>query len=73
MPKKVKDRLRISYVPAYLHSLTGETRCEHTIRNWINRGVRLGDRVVKLRSEKLYGLVYTRKCWLDEFIQEINH
>jgi hypothetical protein len=42
-----------------------------TVRNHITHGVRLGDgKVVKLRAMLLGGNYYTRREWVDEYLQQ---
>ena len=65
--------LRISQVPAYLEANYGVTRDARTIYMWTHKGLKVGGKVVKLKSGKdNLGQVFTRKEWVDRFIERVN-
>jgi hypothetical protein len=66
------NRLRLSEVPAYLYKLTGESRQLRTISFWVTQGRVKNGRTVKLKTEKVCGMYYTREEWVQEFIEEIS-
>jgi len=73
MPRIMVDRLRISAVPGYIYGLTGEWRAVRTVDYWARKGLDRGDgKKLKLKSEKICGIRYTRKNWVDEFLGEMN-
>ena len=73
MPPRVIDRLKMCDVPAYLLSKTGVTRQKWTVYRWAVHGKRsYSNRVVKLRAEKICGQVFTRQCWVDSFLRELE-
>lgn len=69
---KVDDRMRISAVPVYILNKTGELRSRRAVSYWTKQGLQKGGRTLRLKSEKICGIVYTRKSWVDKFIEEIN-
>lgn len=71
MPK-INDRLRISAVPVYIYGLTGEMRAVRTMNYWIRKGLNCGGKKIYLKSEKRCGIVYTRKSWVNKFLEEMN-
>ena len=73
MPPRVIDRLKMCDVPAYLYSKTGVTREKWTIYRWHRVGKKsYSNRMIKLKSEKICGQVFTRKAWVDSFLRELE-
>jgi len=73
MPKKVEDRLKISDVPNYLLFKTHISRGIWIIYHWIRVGKRsYSNRPIKLRTERIYGQMFTRKSWVDKFVKELE-
>lgn len=73
MPHRVTDRLQIHDVPAYILSKTGVTRHKWTIYYWRTHGKRsYSNRLIKLKSEKICGQLFTRRCWVDAFLRELE-
>ena len=69
---KITDRLRISAVPTYIYGLTGEWRAVRTVSYWTKKGLDRGGEKIYLKSEKRCGIVYTRKSWVNEFLEKMN-
>ena len=59
--------------PAIVYELTGVNRCAKSVFNWAAKGRadQHGD-TVKLRWVKRLGLRYTRREWLNEFIEAVG-
>lgn len=70
--QKINNRLRISAVPGYIYGLTGEWRAVRTVNYWIQKGLDCDDKKIYLKSEKRCGITYTRKSWVDKFLEEMN-
>lgn len=69
---KADDRLRISAVPTYIYGLTGEWRARRTVDFWTRKGLDHNGGKLKLKSEKICGIIHTRKSWVNEFLEEMN-
>ena len=73
MSQRVTDRLKICDVPAYIYSKTGVIRHKWTIYHWRTYGKRTySNRLIRLKSEKICGQVFTRQSWVDAFLQELE-
>jgi len=71
--RQVTDRLIISDVPAYLQSQHDVSMKVWTIHRWTTHGRKsYTNRVVKLRCEWILRKKFTRKSWVNEFIQELE-
>ena len=71
--RQITDRLIIADVPAYILSKTGVTRGKWTVHYWTIQGKRsYSNRIVKLRFERIMRQKYTRKSWVDIFLQELE-
>ena len=65
--------LRIHQVKDYLYSKYGVIRCTRGIRNWINMGLLVIDERVKLQVDRnSMGEQFTRRKWVDEFIEKVG-
>ena len=73
MPQRVTDRLKVYDVPKYIQHKTGVTRGAWAIYYWINHGIKTySNRLLKLKSEKICGQVFTRQSWVDQFLKELE-
>ncbi|KKL04267.1 hypothetical protein LCGC14_2617800 [marine sediment metagenome] len=64
------DMLFIRQVPRYLYARYDVVRTRRCINYWITLGLLVGDIVVFLKTEKTRdGELYTRKPWVDKFIE----
>ena len=75
METKANDTklIKIADVPAILLELTGVHRQRLTIYNWINKGCRTNDaRIVKLKTKKRMGQIFTTRARLEEFIKAVG-
>lgn len=71
--RQVTDRLVISDVPAYIQSICGFSVKVWTIHRWTIHGRKsYSNRVIKLRYETILGKKFTRKSWVNKFIQELE-
>lgn len=59
--------------PAIVRELTGVDRCAKSVFNWASIGrIDQHGNIVKLRWVKRLGLRYTRREWLNEFIEAVG-
>lgn len=65
--------IRLSQVPDYLYKEYSVIRCPRVIRNWVNIGLIVKGRRIKLRAEKdNMGDWFTTKEWFDKFITKVS-
>lgn len=65
--------VRLSQVHDYLYREYSVIRCPRVIRNWVNIGLLVRNRRIKLRAEKdNMGDWFTRKEWIDKFIEKVS-
>ncbi len=70
---KITDLIKLSDVPKLIVELSGVTRVRSTIYGWVLRG--RGDShgsVIKLKTTRRLGALYTTKAWVLEFIELIG-
>jgi hypothetical protein len=65
--------IKLSDVPALVYELTGVRRCHKSVYNWVKNGRAdtHGTKVI-LRTVKRFSMLYTRREWLDEFIEKVG-
>jgi len=65
--------LRLSQVPDYLYREYSVIRGPRVVRNWVNTGLIVKDRRIKLRAEKdQMGEWFTRTEWFTKFIEKVS-
>lgn len=65
--------IKLADVPALVKELTGVDRCYKSVYNWAmnGRADTHGTRIL-LRTVKRFSHRYTRREWLDEFIEKVG-
>lgn len=68
-----KGYIPLCDVPAMVYEMTGVRRNARTVYNWtrIGRNDKHGCNI-KLRASKRLSVQYTRREWLDEFIEAVG-
>ncbi len=67
------DMLFIRQVPEYLHTKYGVRRTRRAITYWITLGLMVRNNIVYLKTKKTRdGQLYTRKPWVDDFIDKLS-
>ena len=74
MPPKHSELIRFKDVPALVYRIYGVRVVETTIHKWRSKGRRSGDstRIVKLKTTKRIGRIFTTEKWIREFVEEIS-
>jgi hypothetical protein len=73
MPKRVEDRLKIKDVPRYIKQTTGVDKGVWVIYHWIRKGRRTySNRLLKLKTERVCGQIFTRQSWVNDFLRELE-
>ena len=74
MPPKHCDLIKFKDVPALIYRIYGVKIVESKVHKWEKKGRRSGDgtRIVKLKTTKRIGRLFTTEKWIREFVKEIS-
>ena len=74
MPPSHSELIKFKNVPALVYEIYGVKVVETTIHKWRSKGRRSGDgtKIVKLKTTKRIGRIFTTEKWIREFVTEIS-